>query len=180
MALYKLMFSCTRLNFLTIQFELQKILFFLFSGKLDYFQSVFYTCLETNKWWWKVCYIEPLILVFWVITRCVVFIGLSFGAPCCFSLVRKCEWSMRWNQQGVLKRRPINITRRVDLEDGTKTCFETSAKNTIRRLINQKLDSFIQTRRKLELYKVVQIWPGLFVCKQVTVCPGHIWTTLYI
>jgi hypothetical protein len=30
------------------------------------------------------------------------------------------------------------------------------------------------------LYKAVQIWPGLFVCKQVTVCPGHIWTTLYI
>jgi hypothetical protein len=30
-------------------------------------------------------------------------------------------------------------------------------------------------------YKVVQIWPGwLFVCKQVTVCPGHIWTSLYI
>jgi hypothetical protein len=28
------------------------------------------------------------------------------------------------------------------------------------------------------MYKVVQIWPGLFVCKQVTVCPGHIWTTL--
>ena len=28
-------------------------------------------------------------------------------------------------------------------------------------------------------YKVVQIWPGLFVCKQVTVCPGHIWTTFY-
>ena len=28
-------------------------------------------------------------------------------------------------------------------------------------------------------YKVVQIWPGLFVCKQVTVCAGHIWTTLY-
>jgi hypothetical protein len=26
---------------------------------------------------------------------------------------------------------------------------------------------------------VVQIWPGRFVCKQVTVCPGHIWTTLY-
>jgi hypothetical protein len=24
-------------------------------------------------------------------------------------------------------------------------------------------------------YKVVQIWSGLFVCKQVTVCPGHIW-----
>jgi hypothetical protein len=30
------------------------------------------------------------------------------------------------------------------------------------------------------IYKVVQIWPGLFVCKQVTVCPGHIWTTLYL
>jgi hypothetical protein len=28
-------------------------------------------------------------------------------------------------------------------------------------------------------YKMVQIWPGLFVCKQVTVCSGHIWTTLY-
>jgi hypothetical protein len=27
---------------------------------------------------------------------------------------------------------------------------------------------------------VVQIWPGLFGCKQVTVCPGHIWSTLYI
>jgi hypothetical protein len=31
-----------------------------------------------------------------------------------------------------------------------------------------------------ELYKVVQIWPGLILCKLVTVCPGHIWTTLYI
>ena len=30
------------------------------------------------------------------------------------------------------------------------------------------------------IYKVVQIWPGLFVCKQVTVCSGHIWTTLYM
>ena len=30
------------------------------------------------------------------------------------------------------------------------------------------------------LYKVVQIWPGRFVCKHVTVCPGHIWTTLYV
>jgi hypothetical protein len=29
------------------------------------------------------------------------------------------------------------------------------------------------------IYKVVQMWPGLFVCKQVTVCPDHIWTTLY-
>jgi hypothetical protein len=29
------------------------------------------------------------------------------------------------------------------------------------------------------LYKVVQIWPGLIVCKLVTVRPGHIWTTWY-
>jgi hypothetical protein len=29
------------------------------------------------------------------------------------------------------------------------------------------------------MYKAVQIWPGLTVCKQVTVCPGHIWTTSY-
>jgi hypothetical protein len=28
-------------------------------------------------------------------------------------------------------------------------------------------------------YKVVQMWPGLIVCILVTVCPGHIWTTLY-
>jgi hypothetical protein len=33
--------------------------------------------------------------------------------------------------------------------------------------------------RKNLTYKVVQIWPGLFLCKQVTVCPSHIWTTLY-
>jgi hypothetical protein len=32
----------------------------------------------------------------------------------------------------------------------------------------------------IEMYKVVQIWPGLIVCKQATVCPGHIWTTLYV
>jgi hypothetical protein len=32
----------------------------------------------------------------------------------------------------------------------------------------------------VHMYKVVQIWPGLFVCKQVTACPGHIWTTLYV
>jgi hypothetical protein len=30
------------------------------------------------------------------------------------------------------------------------------------------------------MYRVVQIWPGRLVCKQVTVCPSHIWTTLYI
>jgi hypothetical protein len=34
--------------------------------------------------------------------------------------------------------------------------------------------------KRWAIYKVVKIWPGLFVCKQVTVCPGHVWTTLYI
>jgi hypothetical protein len=34
--------------------------------------------------------------------------------------------------------------------------------------------------QKALMYKVVQTWPGLIVCKQVTVCPGHIWTTLYM
>ena len=38
---------------------------------------------------------------------------------------------------------------------------------------------FSITRSTFRMYKVVQIWPGLFVCKQGTVCPGHIWTTLY-
>jgi hypothetical protein len=37
------------------------------------------------------------------------------------------------------------------------------------------LKEYIHTRK----YKVVQIWPGRFVWKQVTLCPGHIWTTLY-
>jgi hypothetical protein len=37
----------------------------------------------------------------------------------------------------------------------------------------------IKLTPKTKTYKVVQIWPGLIVCKQVTVCPGHIWTTLY-
>jgi hypothetical protein len=36
------------------------------------------------------------------------------------------------------------------------------------------------TKKYTYSYKVVQIWSGLFVCKQITVCPGHIWTTLYI
>ena len=27
---------------------------------------------------------------------------------------------------------------------------------------------------------MVQIWPGRFVCKEVTVCPGHIWTTFTV
>jgi hypothetical protein len=54
-------------------------------------------------------------------------------------------------------------------------------------LLNDNVQYYIKTALKLlqykksntDKYKVVQIWPGLFVCKQVTVCPGHIWTTLY-
>jgi hypothetical protein len=42
------------------------------------------------------------------------------------------------------------------------------------------VDEDISNLRKACKYKVVQIWPGLLVCKQVTVCPGHIWTTLYL
>jgi hypothetical protein len=38
---------------------------------------------------------------------------------------------------------------------------------------------FVTFNLKARIYKVVQIRPGRFVCKQVTVCPGHIWTTLY-
>ena len=30
------------------------------------------------------------------------------------------------------------------------------------------------------LYKVVQIWPGLFTIVYTQISPGHIWTTLYI
>jgi hypothetical protein len=44
--------------------------------------------------------------------------------------------------------------------------------------MNRPLSRIRAWQRKM--YKVVQIWPGLFVCKQVTVCPGHIWTTLYL
>jgi hypothetical protein len=36
------------------------------------------------------------------------------------------------------------------------------------------------TGNQILMYKVAQIWPGLIVCKQVTVCPGHILTTLYL
>ena len=30
------------------------------------------------------------------------------------------------------------------------------------------------------LYKVVQIWPGLFTLVYIQISPGHIWTTLYV
>jgi hypothetical protein len=41
------------------------------------------------------------------------------------------------------------------------------------------LDLLLFKQDRQCMYKVVQIWPGRFVCKQVTVCPGHIRTTLY-
>jgi hypothetical protein len=37
--------------------------------------------------------------------------------------------------------------------------------------LRKKFSSFCETAI---LYKVVQIWLGRFVCKEVTVCPGHI------
>ena len=40
--------------------------------------------------------------------------------------------------------------------------------------------SYSSNQLPVSKYKVVQIWPGRFVCKQVTVFPGHIWTTLYM
>jgi hypothetical protein len=43
----------------------------------------------------------------------------------------------------------------------------------------QNYSQLLVSLNHLSNYKVVQIWPGLIVCKQVTVCPGHIWTTLY-
>jgi hypothetical protein len=42
-----------------------------------------------------------------------------------------------------------------------------------------KLKEHLKEGDRLKNYKVVQIWPGRFVCKQVTVCPDHILTTLY-
>ena len=30
------------------------------------------------------------------------------------------------------------------------------------------------------IYKVVQIWPGLFTLVYIQISPGHIWTTLYL
>jgi hypothetical protein len=46
-------------------------------------------------------------------------------------------------------------------------------------LVIKKRNECVYIASLMIYYKVVQIWPGLFVCKQVTVCPGHIWTTLY-
>ena len=36
-----------------------------------------------------------------------------------------------------------------------------------------------QQQQQRYLYKVVQIWPGLFTLVYTQISPGHIWTTLY-
>jgi hypothetical protein len=58
--------------------------------------------------------------------------------------------------------------------------FRTLSSNTISRFHSKKVQWLCNLHNIIHIYKVVQIWPGLFVCKQVTVCPGHIWTTLYM
>jgi hypothetical protein len=40
--------------------------------------------------------------------------------------------------------------------------------------MEQRRHSWEANRSSASKYNVVQIWPGLIVCKQVTVCPGHI------
>jgi hypothetical protein len=46
--------------------------------------------------------------------------------------------------------------------------------------MTKKKGVHINTLEKFHMYTVVQIWPGIFVHKQDTFCPGNIWTTLYI
>jgi hypothetical protein len=38
----------------------------------------------------------------------------------------------------------------------------------------------LNTTKRVNVYKVVQIWPGQTVTCLHTISPGHIWTTLYI
>ena len=64
----------------------------------------------------------------------------------------------------------------IHAPSGIRTCDPCKQAAVDSRLfLRQLLPSYSGTN-----YKVVQIWPGLFVCKQVTVCPGHIGTTLYL
>jgi hypothetical protein len=64
----------------------------------------------------------------------------------------------------------------IHAPSGIRTCNPSKQAAVDSRLfLRQLLPSYSATN-----YKVVQIWPRLFVCKQVTVCPGHIWTTLYL
>jgi hypothetical protein len=49
--------------------------------------------------------------------------------------------------------------------------FQLPDKNSLN--ISRYVYNFLQYF-KIVMYKVVQICPGLIVCKQVTVCPGHI------
>jgi hypothetical protein len=96
------------------------------------------------------------------------------------------KWTQLWE---------VNILLCVDLEiyinlsgkqrrDREKWSIITKVGLYIHRTWDQRMNCNIIFWRKLKncnlryIMRVVQIWPGLFVCKQVTVCPGHIWTTL--
>jgi hypothetical protein len=82
-------------------------------------------------------------------------------------------------------------------------CLCLRVRNLVRRWIINVLESYVRnvvgnsaiticsTRWNFEFFCTtvrfhvhrinvdIQIWLGLIVCKLVTVCPGHIWTTLY-
>ena len=81
----------------------------------------------------------------------------------------------------------LNIKFYQNLSSGSRIvpCWITKATHTHTLIIYNTFCFSTATRitwtcLNVRLYKVVQIWPGLFVCKQITVCPGHIWTTLYV
>jgi hypothetical protein len=66
--------------------------------------------------------------------------------------------------------------------DGKSFTFEITLPIAWRHIVLSQRGRYQKSALTLRIsymYKMVQIWPGLFVCKQVTVCPGHIWTTLY-
>ena len=60
--------------------------------------------------------------------------------------------------------------------------FIVSSQYTIKRKLFKQFSScYMQTdlRKKKLMYKVVQIWPGLFTLVYIQIIPGHNWTTLY-
>ena len=70
-----------------------------------------------------------------------------------------------------------SLTKKCMLEQGRPICGHLSPEILVTE--NNKREKTGTNLGMKYKYKVVQIWPGLLVCKQVTVCPGHIWTTLY-
>ena len=90
----------------------------------------------------------------------------------------KCE-TKNFSSSRVRKSLPqylhVQFELKVEADKHTKAwMFYTDAVGNVQ-VFSNSYDHIPSTK-----YKVVQIWPGLFVCKQVTVCPGHIWTTLYL